>query len=184
MPIPSCSNVGRDMSMALRWMILGGFFLLLTGCMTKHPMTAVEFREAVPGSFSARHETYEVQRPLAAVAETFRKNGKKCLDKTIESVSSGYMNYQRIVTDYNPTVVIGKDRAELHLQQFHETGVMYVTEVPKGGYYMLVVDATPVDKNTTRIDMYRPAFGFGNLIEAVRGWTDGSNSGCPDLTDP
>jgi len=147
-------------------------------------MTADEFRQAVPGSFSAKHETYEVDRPLSKVAAVFKQNGKKCLDKTIETVSSGYMNYQRIVTNYNPTVVVGKQRAELHLQQLHETGVMYIGDVPEGGYFMLVVDATPVDKNTTRIDMYRPAWGFGNLIGAIRGWTDGSNTGCPDLTDP
>lgn len=158
--------------------------VLLAGCSGKKPMTAAEFREAVPGSFSARHEAYQVDRPLSKVADIFRKNGQKCLDKTIESVTSGYMNYQRVVTNYNPTVVITKDRAELHLQQMHETGVMYIGDVPEGGYFMLVVDATPIDKNTTRIDIYRPAWGFGNLIAAVRGWTDGSNTGCPDMTDP
>jgi len=155
----------------------------LSGCIKQHPMNAAEFRQAVPGSFSGKYETYEVKRPFSKVAETFRKNGDKCLDKTIETVSSGYMNYQRIVTNYNPTVVITKSRAELHLQQLHETGVMNVTEVPPGGYYLLVVDATPIDKQTTRIEMYRPAMGFGNLIGAIKGWTDGSNTGCPDMTD-
>jgi len=170
--------------MRLRLLPVLVVLLALVGCAGKKPMTAAEFREAVPGSFSARHETYQVDRPLSKVADTFRKNGSKCLDKTIETVSSGYMNYQRIVTDYNPTVVIRKDRAELHLQQFHETGVMYIGDVPEGGYFMLVVDATPIDKNTTQIDIYRPAWGFGNLLAAVRGWTDGSNTGCPDMTDP
>lgn len=157
---------------------------LLPGCaaMTGHPQTAEDFRQAVPGAMTAKVESFEVNRPFADVAATFSSKAPECLDVTIRTTSKTNMSYQVIVTDYNPTVRVSNNRAELHMQMHHEAGVMNVTKEPPGGYYMMVADASPVDHQTTRIDLYRPAYGYGLLTKTIKAWADGSNTGCPDMT--
>lgn len=86
------------------------------------------------------------------------------------------------MTKYNPTVIHTKKRAELHLQQVHEKGVMNVSKVPPMGYYLMVVDAVPISKNETRIDYYGPSMGVDTITKAIKGWAKGTNMGCPDLT--
>ena len=156
---------------------------LLPGCaaMTGHPQTAEDFRQAVPGAMTAKVESFEVNRPFADVAATFSSKAPECLDVTIRTTSKTNMSYQVIVTDYNPTVRVSDNRAELHMQMHHEAGVLNVTKEPPGGYYMMVADASPVDHQTTRIDLYRPAYGYGLLTKTIKAWADGSNTGCPDM---
>lgn len=48
--------------------------LTLVGCIS-HPQTAEEFRKAVPGAFSVKVETFEVDRPFSQVASIFQKMG-------------------------------------------------------------------------------------------------------------
>ena len=155
--------------------------LALLGCIS-HPQTAEEFRKAVPGAFSATVETFEVDRPFSQVASTFQKMGPNCLSKTIKTTSQTTTSYQVIVTTYKPTVMVTGKKAELHLQQHHEKGVLAVSKEPEGGYYLLVADAQPVTHTRTRIDLYRPSMGHGVLIQAVKNWATGENVGCPDLT--
>lgn len=154
---------------------------LLSGCVSSHPQTAQKFREAVPGAFLVEVETFEVKRPSREVAKTFQKKGPQCLQVAIQTTEQGSMHYQSYTTTYTPTVVINGDRAELHLQQ-HVDNTVKVTEEPEDGYYLLVADATPVNKSTTRIDIYRPSVGYDVLIESIRGWASGKNLGCPDMT--
>jgi len=153
----------------------------LSGCIS-HPQTAEEFRKAVPGAFSAKVETFEVDRPFNQVAGTFQKMGPTCLAKTIKTVSQTNMSYQVIVTTYKPTVLVTEKKAELHVQQHHEQGVVNVSKEPDGGYYLLVADARPINQTKTRIELYRPSMGHGVLIQAVKNWATGENVGCPDLT--
>ena len=153
----------------------------LTGCIS-HPQTAEEFRQAVPGALTATVETFEVERPFSEVASTFQEMAPACLNKRIKTTSQTHMSYQVIVTAYKPTVLVSGDKAELHVQMLHEQGVLNVSKVPEGGYYLLVADAAPVGEHTTRIDLYRPAIGYGVLVKAVRGWATGEQMGCPDLT--
>jgi len=155
--------------------------LALSGCVS-HPQSAEEFRKAVPGAFSAKVETIEVDRPFSQVASTFQKMGPNCLSKTIKTTSQTNMSYQVIVTTYKPTVVVTGKKAELHVQMHHEQGVLNVSKEPAGGYYLLVADAQPVTQTKTRIDLYRPSMGHGVLIQAVKNWATGENIGCPDLT--
>lgn len=156
--------------------------LLVGGCVTSHPQSADEFRQAVPGAAFAKVEHYEVNRPYKEVSATFRKMAPKCLNISVKTVSQSRTSYQVIVTDYKPTVVVGKNRTEFHLQQHHAQGVMKVTKEPEGGYYLLVVDATPIDKRRTLIKSYGPSMGYKPLMKAVRGWATGENVGCPDMT--
>lgn len=155
----------------------------LSGCVTSHPMTAEEFRAAVrPGTFSAELETFEVGRSFEDVAAAFQEKAPSCLSGRIKTTSQTNMSYQVIVTRYTPTVQVSPERAEIHLQQHHEQGVLKVTEEPDDGYYMLVTDAYPIDASHTRIEMFRPAFGYKHIVKAVKGWASGDNMGCPDLT--
>lgn len=155
--------------------------LTLSGCVS-HPQTAEEFRKVVPGAFSGKVETFEVDRPFSQVAGTFQKMGPNCLSKTIKTTSQTNMSYQVIVTTYKPTVLVTGKKAELHVQFHHEQGVIAVSKEPVGGYYLLVADAQPVTASKTRIDLYRPSMGHGVLIQAVKNWATGENVGCPDLT--
>jgi len=157
---------------------------VLSGCAIslEQPQNATEFRTGVPGAFMAKVEKYEVSQPFEQVAARFKKMAPKCLDLTIKTTSQTTTSYQVIVTDYNPTVIIGNNRAELHVQQDHLQGVMHVSEVPPGGYYLMVFDAIKVDANTTRIEYYGPSMGFESMVKAIKGWASGKIVGCPDLT--
>ena len=159
--------------------VLGGFWL--SGCVS-HPQTAEEFRKAVPGALSGHVETFEVDRPLSQVANTFQKMGPNCLAKRIQTTSVSSMSYQVIVTTYRPTVLVTPKKAELHVQLHHDQGAVSVSKEPEGGYYLLVADASSMSQSKTRIDLYRPSMGHGVLIQAVRNWAAGENVGCPDLT--
>ena len=154
---------------------------VLTGCAIKHPQTAAEFRNELPGATFGSKQSFEVKRSITKVSKTFQKMAPQCLNKRVKSVTTGYMYHQVIVTDYNPKVIIGKNRTELHLQQDHLQGVMNVSKKPKGGYYLMVVDAIALGKNKTRIDMYVPTIGYDHVVEAIKGWATGNNVGCPDL---
>ncbi|MDH3221477.1 MAG: hypothetical protein OEO19_18250 [Gammaproteobacteria bacterium] len=156
--------------------------VLLSGCVTSHPQNAVEFRAAVPGAFLAKVEKYEVAQPYHEVAMRFEKMAPKCLNTTIKTVSQSTTSYQVIVTEYKPTVILGDNRTELHLQQHHAQGVMKITEEPDGGYYLMVVDAIKAAEGTTRIEYYGPSVGHEPIIDAIKGWASGKNIGCPDLT--
>lgn len=156
--------------------------LLLAGCAIKHPQNAAEFRKEIPGATFGSKQSFEVNRSFDQVSNTFNKMAPKCLHKRVQSTSSGYMYSQVIVTDYNPTVIIGKNRTELHLQQDHIQGVMNVSKKPEGGYYLMVIDAEPLGKNKTRIDMYVPSIGYDHVVAAIKDWATGTNVGCPDLT--
>lgn len=156
--------------------------VLLSGCATHHPQSAEEFRQAVPRAYLAKTETFEVNRPLRDVAQTFQEKALECLNVTTKTTSQTNTSYQVIVTAYKPTVVVTEERAELHVQQHHKAGVLKVTEEPEGGYYLLVTDAYPVDKNRTRVQLFGPSLGYDVLIRAVKGWASGENLGCPDMT--
>ncbi len=160
------------------------FTASLSGCvvLSGHPQTAEEFRKAVPGAFLGKVETFEVDRPFTDVASTFQKKAPECLHMTIKTTSKTNMSYQVIVTTYNPTVLVTADKAELHLQQHHDAGVLNITEEPEGGYYLLVADAYPINDSKTRVDLFRPSMGYDVLIKGIKGWASGDILGCPDLT--
>jgi hypothetical protein len=146
------------------------------------PQTADEFRQEVPGAFMGMVEKFEVDRSYTEVGKSFQKMAPQCLDVRIKTTSQTNMSYQVIVTKWNPTVKITDQRAELHIQQLHEKGVLNVYEVPDKGYYTMVIDAIPVGKNSSQIVMYRSSVGNKALVKAIKGWATGKNIGCPDLT--
>ena len=156
--------------------------LVLTACVTSHPQSAEEFRVAAPDAFMGMKETMEVDRPFSAVAATFRQKAPECLNVKVEMTSQSATSYHVVVTAYKPTIIVNNERAELHVQQTHEKGVLNVTEVPDGGYYLLVADAYPLNDSRTRLELFGPSRGYDVLIRAVKGWASGDNLGCPDMT--
>lgn len=160
----------------------GIFTLAFAGCVTHHPQTADEFRQAVPGAFMAKVESFEVNRAFDDVARTFEKKAPECLNVRVRTTSQTNMSYRVTVTSFKPTVLVSDKKVELHVQQHHEAGVLNVTKEPEGGYYLLVADGYPFGNGRTQIDMYRPTTGHGVLIQAIKGWATGENVGCPDMT--
>jgi hypothetical protein len=162
--------------------VLAACTLTLVGCGTA-PKTAHEFRDLVKaGSAFATTETYDVNRPVSAVAASWKENGNRCLRKTVvvRSITNGVSSQSEYT--YKPTVVAGK-KAELHIQQsIKATNLVRTMEEPPGGYYHLVAEATPLSANRSRIDIYRARGTQSVLLQAIRNWADGSNAGCPDLT--
>ena len=155
--------------------------LLLQAC-GQMPQTPEEFRKAVPGALMTKTETYEVNRALRDVALTFRRRAPECLNLAVRTVSRTATSYQNILTQYKTTVVVTAERAELHVQQEHKTGVIYPSKPPEGGVYIVVADAYPLPGNRTRIQLYGPSRGYDMLYRAIRGWASGENLGCPDMT--
>jgi hypothetical protein len=156
--------------------------IVLAGCAQNYPQNAQEFREAIPGAFMAKVQTFEAKRPLRDVAKTFQARASECLNVSVRSVSQSSTSYQNILTVYHATVVSNPQKAELHLQRDFKSGVLVPGKVPPGGLYMVVADATPIDKSRTRIDIYGPSVGTDTLVRAITGWATGENLGCPDMT--
>jgi hypothetical protein len=155
---------------------------LVAGCATKMPQTADEFRQMAPGAFMVQMQSFEVKRSVRDVGESFRRRAPECLSVTIRTTSSAPGSYQVIDTRYKPTVVVGGDRAELHLQQKHLRGVLHVYKEPEEGRYLFVVDAVPAGTRATKVQIIGPSRGYDVVVRAIKAWADGSSQGCPDLT--
>lgn len=166
----------------MKWKLVAPAAALLGACAIQHPQNADEFRQFVPTSSFAKIESFEANRPFRDVAKTFQAKAPECLNtavRTIERTSTSSMN---ILTTYKPTVVVTQQRAEVHVQRTLKGNVIVPGKVPEGGDYFIVADATPLDRNRTRIDIYAPKMGSSTLIRAITGWATGENVGCPDMT--
>ena len=155
--------------------------LQLTGCAsTGAAKTAEEYRQNP--DIMAKVETFEVDRSFKEVADAFKKHAPKCMDQTIQRTVQSTVRNQVVVSNWNPTVIVGKDKAELYLQRVRETGTINVNEMPENGYYVMVVDAIPLSSKKTRIHLYKPPKGADLLVKTIRSWADGGDTSCPDMT--
>ncbi len=156
------------------------FLLQLTGCAsTGAPKTAEEYRQAP--NIIAKVESFEVNRAFQDVADAFRKHVPKCMDRTIQRTVQSTVSNQVVVANWNPTVIVGKDKAELYLQRVRETGNIDINSMPENGYYVMVVDAVPLSSKKTRIDVYKPK-GADEVVQAIKHWAAGDDTTCPDMT--
>ena len=153
----------------------------LSGCGSA-PQTAQEFRQAVPGAMLMKTETLEVNRPFREVAETFRRKAPECLQVAVRTTSQTSTSFQVIDAEYKPTVIVTKDRAELHVQRLYKRGVIAAYKEPDGGHYLVVADAYPAGQSKTRLDIFGPSRSHEVMIRAIKGWASGENLGCPDMT--
>jgi hypothetical protein len=155
----------------------------LAGCAVNFPQSAQEFREQVPGAAFGQKQTLEAKRSFREVARTFQAKAPECLSVSVRTVSQTATSYQNILATYKPTVRIGAQKAEIHVQRHYQGGgVIIPGKEPEGGLYVLVADATPIDRNRTRVDIYAPTRGADAMIRAITGWATGENVGCPDMT--
>lgn len=161
-----------DMLKMKKWLALLAIVLLLVGC-SGTPKNAQEFRqEALNSPFKSTFnlvETYEVARPFPDVSATLRKKANECLAVTYDwSTEMGQYRTKRSgTTAYKPTFVASAKKAELHLQK-SSTGTIQVG-APAAGGYIIVLDATPLAKNRTRIDTYSNPAEADLFKKAMRG---------------
>lgn len=149
----------------------------LSGCAVK---TAEEFRKGVRIMPFMTLDRFEVERPFKEVTETLRKKAKECLDVRVRLVCTNCIGNSVRYNVFTPTFIANPDKTELHLQ-FKDGGAIEIG-APREGFYVLVLDATPVDKKRTRVEIYRSSPDEKFIHKAMRGWVTGDNVGCPDLT--
>lgn len=166
----------------MKWKLLAPAMGLLGACAIQHPQNAEEFRQYVPTASFGKVQSFEANRSFREVAKTFQAKAPECLNVAVRTVETSSTSSSNILTTYKPTVVVSEKRAELHVQRSLKGNVIVPGKPPEGGDYYLVADATPLDRNRTRIDIYAPSIGANTLIRAVTGWATGENVGCPDLT--
>lgn len=173
-----------------RYPLLIAGALLLGGCAGGMPKNAEEFRAftlertRVLGAGAlggVPKETFEVERPFREVSSTLQKKADECLKVAINwsARDSRYLNTRSGVDTFKPTFIAGPDKAELHVQ-LKRSAVVEVGSPPDGSY-RVVLDAAPVAARRTRIDMYAMSVDDNLVRQALRGWVQGSNLGCPDL---
>ncbi len=163
-------------------LLLAVALLVLAGC---GPTNADEFRKAVGGSSSSHiattYETYEVPRPFKDVTATLRQKSEQCLDKTVHVICTNCIGKgEKGLQIWKPTFVSTSQRTEVHLQ-LKRTDIKEIG-TPPNGIYEIVLDATPLDKNRTRIEIYRLRPNKKFIHDAMKQWTLGNAVGCPDLT--
>jgi hypothetical protein len=158
--------------------------LSLVGCGTP-PKNPAEFRAmAKDGNFFLSNEAYVVKRPFQQVVDTYRQRAPACLNQTIETNSKQGQARIHEVRAWKAKVNATNKHMECTLQsRVVEGNVMDVYEYPnKDGHYFMLVDAYPVDQNSTRIVLSKAMGTSDVLIQATRNWATGESMGCPDMT--
>lgn len=147
------------------------------------PMNADEAREMFPKSIMGEHKTFEVSRSYSQVAQTIEQKAHECFDVSVEVTSYGYESAAHWTDYYKPTVIVGDNRTELHLQQHKKQGnLIKPYEEPEGGYYMMVLDVDRISADQVQAHMYVPKIGYDHVVSAIEGWVKGTSSLCPDMT--
>ncbi len=172
--------------MKLQILFTSAVFLIISGCsFAPTPQNAAEFRKVVAdGTFGSSLETIEIKRPYYKVARTLKKKSKECLN--IKLIKTKCVN--RSCTDYHdtytPTILSKKNKTEIHVQWERDPwNAIGSGEPPAKGMYIGVFDVVPDGKNKTKLTVYGPSIEHLTTVhKAVKHWADGSNLGCPDLT--
>ncbi len=157
--------------------------VLLFGCASQSK-TADELRDNVKNkaTFSSR-EVFEVKKPYRQVSDTLRKKWLECLDSTATgSIHRGGNTFGTQTNIYKPKAAVTEQRTELTLQhKVTGTGITQLGGPPPEGFFIIVTDVYPADKNTSRVDVQKHMPGYEGVMKAVRNWAEGTNMGCPDL---
>lgn len=163
--------------------------ILVFGCASQSK-TADQLRENVKNKavFSSR-EVFEVKKPYGQVSDTLKKKWLECLDSTTTgtfvrggatSTGPAMMGVQTNI--YKPKVAVNAKRTELTLQHMAKaTGLVQVGGPPPEGFFIIVTDVYPADKNTSRVDVQKHMPGYAGVMKAIRHWAEGTNMGCPDM---
>lgn len=158
--------------------------VFFTGCAGMgEPKSADEFRKSArtaPAMFG-KTKTFDVARSYNDVSQTLRKKSDECLNVAVKWANS---NGSSGVVTYKPTFRATKSHTELHIQRKREGGrTIVIGGEPDDGGYRVVLDATPISTNGTRVDLYMAsAMDDKLLVTTLTHWVKGDNLGCPDMT--
>lgn len=158
--------------------------LLLGGC-AGAPKNAEDFRqmarEAAPYHLKII-ENLEVARPFRDVSSTLRQKTDECLRVKLTREGTYRHTDFTMTHTYKPTFIATANKAELHVQLKMEGTRSYEFGAPPDGSYRVVLDATPAGPNKTKIVMYVNSIDDNLIRNAMRGWVQGTNLGCPDVS--
>ncbi|MDH5388648.1 MAG: hypothetical protein OEY06_09380 [Gammaproteobacteria bacterium] len=162
------------------------FTLILTGCGSMPNTPELLVQNVKSGSMFSEKEVFEVERPLSKVSKTLKKKSTECFRQRVANTSNtggtGLQVQRTLVRSFTPKIVIGKKHTRLTLQSMITEGSTELGDMPKDGWYMMVVDAYKINKNKTRVETYFQQPSYLGAFSAIKHWATGSNMGCPDLT--
>lgn len=172
-------NSGKSL---LGLLALAALASMLGGCGTMPATADLLIENAKGGSMFSKKDSYEVKRPVSQVTAVLKDRSSACLSKRL-TFSHWEGNLRRThINVLTPKVTVGRDKTRLTVQVKDESpNVIVVGNPPPDGFYQLVVDAYPVDKNTTRVETYYQST-YDGMFTAIKPWVTGSSEGCPDLT--
>jgi hypothetical protein len=157
--------------------------IALSGCGSFPSTPDIMVQNAKEGKAYSDKDVFEVNRPIAQIESVFRKKADECLRAKTESRRYEGGMYRREVRVYTPKVVADKQRVRLTVQTITVEGATEGGPIPDDGWYILVADAYPVNAKTTRVESYVQWPGWRSAFRAVKHWSNGTNMGCPDLTE-
>jgi hypothetical protein len=162
--------------------------LLMAGCGTTQITTPEAMRDYVRAQrMMSKFETFEVQRPYAAVTRDLKRRSEDCLDREFkitrvqEGIVLGSRERADGTTRYIPVSNIGATKAEFYTK-FWDSKARAVNTPAGDKMVFYVADVTPKGRNATSIDLYSwnvDRYRWGET--AVKAWARGEDPGCPTL---
>lgn len=157
--------------------------LVLSGCVS---MSAIHKNPTeMRADSSIKRSSKIVNRSFSQVASTYQRMAPRCLNVELDyrTTNVKYGDNQDYI--FTSKVRRSSNKVTLTLQKYIE-GTEYAMktgEMPKGGAYVLVVDAVPYGKNQTKITTYERTMFFAPLEfrNAIDGWGTGEFIGCPSF---
>ena len=170
---------------AARLLVLLSTALMVFGCASlQQSRTADELRNKVKnGSAFTSRDVFDVKKPYRQVSDTVKKKWLECLDaRGTSSFHRGGNTFGSATNTYKPKAAVTERRTELTLQhRVTGTGITQVGGPPPEGFFIVVTDIYPVDKNASRVEVQKDTPGYDAVMKAIRNWAEGSNMACPDL---
>ena len=171
--------------MVARLPVLLSTALLFFGCGSlQQSRTADELRNNVKtGTAFTSKDVFEVKKPYRQVSDNVRKKWMECLDsRGTSAIHRGGNTFGSVTNTYKPKAAVSERRTELTLQHRQTgTGVTQLGGPPPEGFFIIVTDIYPVDKNASRVEVQKHIPGFDGVMKAVHNWAEGTNMGCPDM---
>lgn len=122
-----------------------------------------------------------VDKPMRRIVALLRDRSDACVAVTVRrsGVAGGtpYASANR----YNPTLKIHGKRAQYTVQIDQSPRPVGPDKYPDGGLYLVAADLEAHKPGHTRVAIYRPTMGHGELMEALEQWLRGKPTECPDL---
>jgi len=160
------------------------FTLLLVGCITMPETPEILIKNVKDGGIYTEKDIFVVNKPISQIAAVLKNKSAECLQQkvslTMQDASPGIKLNRKEVHVYTPKVTVKNYHVRLTLQEKVTEGATQLGNPPPDGMYMMVVDAYPIDKNSTRVESYIQS-GGRSAFKAVKLWATGKDMSCPNL---